>query len=173
MKNIRIILAALVVAVLSSCSAVSKMDSAGDPAMDALVDEAVNAHDFSIEVDYIIPMRGPGRMTSDGYRLTVKDGKATSYLPFFGVSHGVAGAYGIEPAGIEFKDYPVKIDDSKSKPEKGKYVYNFVAKSGSERVVVDVTFWDNGSAQIFCKPENRSAMSYSGTLTKLPEPRRK
>lgn len=168
-KYLKLIFAATTIICISACSALTAANQAQEQEMEELVDDAVNDRSLSIEVNYINPAHGPSRPSTDGYRITIRDGKANSYLPFFGVSRGSAGVYGIEPAGIEFKDYPVEIDDRGSKPEKGKYVYNFIAKSGNERVAVSITFWANGSAQISCNPENRSVMNYSGTLTRIPE----
>ena len=87
-----------------------------------------------------------------------------AYLPFFGISYN-PNVYGNEPSGIEFDDCPVTIDTSKSRPEKGKYVWRFLAISGTERVDVNLSFYGNGSAQIICSPANRTSMTYSGKLT--------
>lgn len=173
MTHFKSIFAAIAVVFVSACGSLAAVDPVQDEEVAALVNDAVNAQNLSVEINYINPAYGPARPSADGYHLTIKDGIVNSYLPFFGVSHGTAGVYGMEPAGIEFKDCPVEINTLASKPGKGKYVYSFIARSGNEKVAVSITFWTNGSAQISCNPENRSIMSYSGILTKIPEPKKK
>lgn len=166
MKTIKILFIASIALLMASCGVAGSGNDNSQPT--DLVMNAINQQELSVEVTYINPMRGPSRPSTDGYRITVRDGKVSSYLPFFGISR-MASGYGMEPAGIEFKDYPVMIDERQSNPAKGKYVWQFEAKSGSERVLVVLTFWNNGSAQIMCNPANRSVMNYSGELVALPE----
>lgn len=166
MKKFRIILVFMAAAVLAGCSALIAATEAESAASAELAADAWNNGNLCFVVDFINPSRGPSRYSQDGYKLTIKDGKVNAYLPFFGVSYN-SSAYGTEPSGIEFKDCPIVIDDSRSHPEKGKYVWRFIANSGSQRVDVTLSFFSNGTAQLVCNPVNRSSMTYSGKLTKI------
>lgn len=169
MKSLKIFLAALAAIMLSGCSILSSgLSKEPDPSAQELVIAALDEEMLKFEVDYIIPDRGASRSSNYGYFLTIKDGKVSSYLPFFGVSYQ-SSPYGTEPSGIEFDNCPVNIDKSLSRPEKGKYVWRFVALSGRERVDVTLTFFDNGSASLSCHPANRSNMNYNGDLVSIPE----
>lgn len=169
MKSFKIILAALAAMMLSGCGILSSgLSTEPDPSAQELVAAALDEEMLKFEVDYIIPARGTSRHSTDGYSLTIKDGKVSSYLPFFGVSYQ-STPYGNEPSGIKFDNCPVNIDKSLSRPEKGKYVWRFVALSGRERVDVTLTFFSNGSASLSCHPANRSKMDFNGDLVRVPE----
>lgn len=168
MKTLRILMALAIIALIPSCASMARMQQEADEEAYALYCDALQTGNLCVEVDHINPMRGPSIYSSDGYYLSIKDGVVNSYLPFFGVTHS-APIYGIDPSGIEFKNFPVEYFDVKSNPAKGRYEWSFVAKSGNEPVYVTLTFWENGSAQILCKPQNRTTMNYSGFLKALPE----
>lgn len=125
--------------------------------------KAIKAQDVTITVDMICPVGMPSISSMDGYTLSVKDGKVNAYLPFFGEVHSAMFAGADEP-GIKFEDCPVELRVDDSKADKGKYVWAFEAKSGSENVQVYITLFTNGSADINCSPSNRSSISYSGSF---------
>lgn len=167
MKKAGIILLAFASLIISSCGVLASSDAVADAAAAQLVADALATGNLRIEVETIIPSRGPSRTSFDGYYLSVKDGLAKSYLPFFGVSHA-STIYGVDTIGIEFEDCPVEVRTDRSKASKGKYIWDFVAVSGKEKVAVSVTFFDNGTASISCNPEDRSPMSYNGRLVEFP-----
>ena len=169
MKSFKIIFAALAAMMLSGCGILSSgLATEPDPSAQELVAAALEKGELKFEVEYIIPSRGASRTSFDGYFLSIEDGKVNSNLPFFGVSH-TAQIYGVDPSGIDFDDYPINIDTLRSRPEKGRYIWHFVAKSGRSDVDVTLTFFTNGSASLACNPTNRSAMNYRGRLVPLPE----
>lgn len=168
MKNIALFIILPFVMVFSSCGAMTAVTDSHDSSSATLVADALENGNICLEVSYIVPSKGPSRASNDGYKLTVKDGKVNSNLPFFGENFAPA-VYGTDPSGIKFDDYSVQIDKSKSKPGKGQYVWSFEAKSGHENVEVTITFYDNGRFQLVCIPANRSIMNYSGTLVEMPE----
>ena len=163
--KIKVLALAALVCLLPSCGVTSGGSQNVSEEDAALVAAARQNHELTIEVDRIIPVGMPSRTTFDGYKLSIKDGKVTADLPFFGTSH-TAMIYGVDATGIVFEDCPIEIIENNSKADRGRYIWDFTAKCNNERVEVQITFWDNGSAQISCVCTNRSNMSYSGRLIK-------
>lgn len=168
MKLSRIFIVSAAVVLLAGCGIFNGSSSELDVTAEELVADALENGNLRFVVDYVQSSRGMGNRSFDGYYLTIKDGKVKSYLPFFGVNYAPA-VYGTEPSGIQFEDFPIAIDDSRSKPEKGKYVWRFLAKSGRETVDATITFFSNGTADLVCVPNNRTTMRYSGRLERIPE----
>lgn len=160
-------MAALLLAV-SSCGVLSSIESENAAEAAEYVTKALDEQELAIEVNRIMPMRGPAKQSYDGYTLKIKDGKVNAHLPFFGEAY-TSMVYGVDSMGIEFKDCPIVIDDSQSKPSKGRYVWRFAALCGMEKVYVTITFWEGGGADIACNPTNRSSITYSGNLIAYPE----
>lgn len=122
--------------------------------------KAMETRCATIEVKYLYPLKGPSIPTSDGYTISLKDGRLNGHLPFIGESHSAAG-YGSNDAGFTFEDCPVTIS---GKVSKHRHEWKFDAVSGNENVKVTVTVWDNGNADIMIIPAGRSIMRYSGEL---------
>ena len=162
MKRIFILLSAAFL--LLGCSSLAQLSADSSADASELVNEAVNNGNLCFEVNFIAPSRGPSQPSYDGYKLTIRDGKVDAFLPFFGVNY-YPTVYGTGSSGISFDDCPVTIDDSRSRPEKGKYVWRFVAVDDNERVDVTLSFSSNGNGQLVCSPANRSSMTYRGNLT--------
>ena len=172
MKTFRFLAIIALTMALAGCSTLAAYRAESEAESAAYVAEALSTGNIKFEVNYIIPSRGQSRYSQDGYYLKIVDGKADSHLPFFGVSYQ-SNPYGNEPSGIRFDECPVQIDDSRSRPEKGQYVWRFVALSGKERVAVTLEFNTNGTARLQCNPVNRSNMSYNGNIVTLEEKKKK
>lgn len=167
MKNAKVIVLLAVATMFASCGVLASIEQENMEEAQGYVAKALENQELAIEVNRILPMRGPAIVSNDGYSLKIKDGKVNAYLPFFGTSF--SAPFGTDDVGIKFEDCPIEIDNSQSRPSKGKYVWRFEARCRMEKVYVTVTFWDNGSADIMCKPLNRSNMNYSGNLIAYPE----
>lgn len=126
-----------------------------------LVSNALNNHEFTIEVDHIYPVKFPSIISNDGYRMTVKDGKVTANLPFFGESH--MATYASDDISIIMDEVPVDIVYEKIRRND---TLSFVAKAENETYSVTVTIFSNANADISCRSNNRSMMRYSGKLIK-------
>ena len=155
----RLVLFAMTAVLLAGCG-VSGMLSESDKETEALVASCVDNHEIYIEVSTIYPQKGRPIQTADGYYLSVKDGVANSYLPFFGESYMAAG-YGDSPQ-IEYKDCPVEVSESVS--AKGKHTWTFSGMIKGSLVTTSVEFFSSGSAEITCTSSNRSIMRYLGTV---------
>lgn len=165
MKAFRFFIAAATALMLCPAAA---LNARSRKEISPLAEKAASQHELCIEIGTICPMGMPSFTTTDGYKFTVKDGKVNADLPFFGESY-TAIIPGADNPGITFKDCGIDIREDYSKAKKkGKFLWQFSAYSGTDRVDVTVTFWDNGSADISCVSTNRSSISYMGELVELP-----
>lgn len=158
----RIILFALSCILLSSCSIFAGMSQEEKDALAANVQNAIAEQNFKIDVSVIQPFSGPVIHTQGEYSLEVKDGKANSYLPFFGESHNAS--YGGTESGIKFKDYPVELAIQNVGTRKGETIIAFNAKSFNDVWRVVVQIWDNGKASISCTTREKTPMTFTGDL---------
>ncbi|MDO5442565.1 MAG: DUF4251 domain-containing protein [Bacteroidia bacterium] len=168
MKQLKLIAIIVSAVLLSGCSALAALTAEDEAESAGYVAEALASGNIKFEVNQIMPSQGRTMYSQDGYYLKIVDGKADSHLPFFGVSRN-ASAYGTEPSGIRFESCPIQIDDSRSRADKGHYVWRFIAITGREKVDVIFDFYENGTAHLQCKPANRSIMNYSGKIVWLEE----
>lgn len=165
-KSLILLLLALPLTV--SCAALAAAQAEDDREGAELAQAALATGNLEIEVRDIIPQSGPAIHSNGEYFLRIRDGKATSHLPFFGVS--TFANYGSTDGGIKFKDVPVEIFALKSRTAKGENKWGFVTMTeNGDQVEVVITFWDNGSASINCESRRRSRMLFHGKLRPLPE----
>ena len=125
--------------------------------------KAIKDRDLTITVNYIIPTGMPSINSTDGYSVTIKDGKINGYLPYFGTAT-TALVPGADEMGIRFEDCPIEINENTKKANKGKYEWSFKAVSGNETVDVNITLFTNGSASMSMTMSSRSSISYDGTF---------
>ena len=151
-------------AVISAVSCGTAMTAEELAAKEALVEAAVNNHDFTFEVDTVYPMKGPSRISSDGYTLSVYDGVANTHLPFFG--EVFMAEYGSADGGITLEDVPVQVNVTKVK---NKYVLEFSGTRKFEKFQFILTVFPNGTADLSCTSNLRSTMRYSGFLKEKTE----
>lgn len=116
-----------------------------------------------ISVNTIIGKMGRPIHSVDGYYLRIRDGKLSSYLPFFGESYFSAG-YGTS-SGIMFEDCPVQVSESTTKHAR---VWSFTGVQDQERIDVTVEFTESGSATVTCQSNRRSMMRYLGEVVTPP-----
>lgn len=163
MKRIITVLSLLTVILFQSCSVFSGMSLEEKKAKEAQVAAAIANLDFTIEVDEIHPMGGTPIHSLGEYSVSFKDGKATSYLPFFGTSRSFT--YGSNDSGIKFKDLPVTPNVYSSPKKKGLTIIEFQAKSFEDTWLVVIEIWNNGRATIACTTRDKSPMHYDGELS--------
>lgn len=125
------------------------------------VTKLIESGNYSIVVDKIFPSGAPMISSTDGYKLTLSDGKVNAQLPYFGEAH-TSIVPGVDEPSISFEDCEVSLKAVKGS---GDWNWKFSAKSGNENVDVVITIWKNGSAEIACTPANRTFISYRGEVT--------
>lgn len=151
-----------------SCGALAAAQAEDEKEGAELAQAALATGDLQIQVSDIIPQVGATIHSNGEYFLRIRDGKATSYLPFFGTS--TMANYGTSDSGIKFENVPVDIVTLQSRAFRGETKWRFVARAeNGDDVEVVITFWNTGSASITCNSRRRSQMNYHGNLRALPE----
>lgn len=150
---------------LASCTAGRNAAAGGSQAPTAAargVAAAVSNRHFTIDVDYMQPMRGPQRSVQGGYALTVKGDTLVSYLPYFGEVYGGSTAYGAQKA-LNFEAPITRYEVTEPGPgllrvslatatDEDSYVYYIEVYSSSGKSYIDV------------QARNRNSISFTGEL---------
>lgn len=130
------------------------------------VDSLIQSGTFTIEIDRILPSRGPAKNTNDGYLLKIEDNTLSTYLPYIGQATNLSYSAAANPA-IEMNEAPVTIEIKKS--QKDKYTLSFSSKTeeSNERCDFTIDIFDNGSSSIYLTIVGRDPISYTGTITEI------
>ena len=128
------------------------------------VAEAVNrqldARDYRIDVNYMIPLRGGGKAVTGSYSITVEDTVIDSHLPYMGVARNVPYGGG---KVLSFKD---EIDEyvDNGWDQKGRRIVSFSTNNDEDIIVYTLTVFDNGQTDIQVHCRNRDDISFIGTM---------
>lgn len=163
MKRFIVIISLLPALMIQSCSIFKGMSAEELEARQNAVMTAIANMDMTIEVGTIHPMSGSPIHSNGEYSLTIRDGKVSSYLPFFGVSRNFT--YGSTDSGIKFKDAPIRPNVYASPKKKDLTIIEFQAKSFDDVWDVTVELWNNGKATIMCVTREKTPMHYDGELS--------
>lgn len=147
---------------LSGCGS-AKMTSQQKKEQEAkqvsLVWEKLDAREFTIDVDYMTPLRGGGKALTSPYSITVSDTKINSHLPYVGQAQSVpyGGGKGLNFEG-EIKEYKDKA------VQKDQRVITLTVDSGEDMLVYSITVFDTGKADIHVNSRNRDDIGFFGYL---------
>lgn len=154
---------ALAVAVIAAGCGVlgeSREDRIAREAREAqMVREAIANQEFTIDVDQMLPARGPSKMLSTPYSLTVKDGKIGSYLPYFGQ------AWNVPYGGGHALNFDAEIGSYSSQETKpGVYDVNIFVRTDEDEHLYTLRIFDNGRTSIEVRSRNRDRISFMGQM---------
>ena len=154
------------VLLLSGCGS-SKMTPQQKKAQEAklasLVWEKLDARDFTIDVDYMTPLRGGGRALNSPYSIKVSDDKIVSHLPYVGEARSIPYGGG---KGLNFEADIKEYKDSGA--QKDRRVIIITVNNGEDTLVYNIAFFDNGKADIHVNSRNRDEIGFLGNI-KLDE----
>lgn len=121
----------------------------------------IESGDFLFEARRAFPQKGPSvDLTTHHAFIEFSDSTARARLPFYGRAYHVK--YG-GPGGIRFEG-PVESTEITRKPERRKILYSFEVRDDDHfRVHMDIGY--NGDAQVSINSNNRSHISYFGSLS--------
>lgn len=122
-----------------------------------IVEENILNQHFTIEINQMIPMRGPARMVQD-YSLTVKDNHLVSYLPYFGVAYSVPYGGG---SGLNFE---ADIDEYFDQPFGDRHEIAIVVRHEQDVFLYNLTIFENGRASLTVRSRNREQISFNGEM---------
>ncbi|MDR2233821.1 MAG: DUF4251 domain-containing protein [Tannerella sp.] len=137
----------------SSTNAASKSEIAQS------VKSQVEARDFKIEVNRMIPMSGRSRDLTPPYALTIKGDSIHSWLPYMGQG------YNLPYGGGQGLTFDATITDySQSYDSKGTANIELRTRSNDDTYIYRIQIFDNGTSSIYVTPNHRQSISYLGKL---------
>ena len=126
----------------------------------ALVQQQLDARKFTVEIEFMSPLSGPGRsVVGSGYSLTVEGDKIISHLPYQGT------AYSVPYGGGKVLTFEDEIDSYVEEPAESDRRVIVISTDNDEDVVeFRLTVFDNGKADLQVNCRQRESISYSGQL---------
>jgi len=123
------------------------------------IQEAIDAQQYKISVNHVLPQRGNGRAVTSNYSIEVRNDSLFSYLPYFGVAHRIPYGGG---KGLIF-NAPISQYESK-KDKKGRIRIQFDVRNEEDSYTYYITMYSNGSANVDVRPTNKDSISFTGEL---------
>ena len=123
-----------------------------------IVRERLDNRTYTIDVDYMIPLRGKPQIVNS-FSITVDGDVLDSHLPYFGVAQNAS--YGGGNA-LSFKERISGYSDTGFVGDKRSILMQ--VKTQEDIFVYSITVFDNGSADINVNCHNRDDISYRGNL---------
>ena len=138
------------------------------PANFETLQRVVRAGQFEIENQWAIPLAGNMiDLTGNSNSITFRNDSINVYLPYFGVRHS-GGGYGDRDGGIKFEG-PVKDLVITEDAAKETLNLKFEGSNETEHFNFRITLFSNGNTTTYVNSSARNAISYRGTVRKLPE----
>jgi len=159
-KNILLLAISLVL--LAGCGAsrqTAAEKSAEAQQVAGIVDQRLNEKNYRIDVNYMMPLRGGGKMLSGTYSLEVNGDEVDSHLPYLGVAQNVPYGGG---QGLDFKAEIKKYSDDGWK--KGLRQIAFTTNNGEDTYEFNLSISDEGFAEIRIHCRNRDDIGFHGSM---------
>ncbi|MBO5595611.1 MAG: DUF4251 domain-containing protein [Bacteroidales bacterium] len=161
MKHLLTLLTALVVILLPGCAALRR--SPEEKAAEKLrIEQSLEAREYRIDVDYMLPLRGPGKSVTGSYSLTIDGSVVDSYLPYFGVAYNIP--YGGGKA-LSFKGPIGEYRDSGWAKDRRTIIVS--TDNGEDTLTYTITVFDDGTADISVRSRNREDIGFRGKIGPL------
>ena len=161
MKKLSIVVTALALLAVGSCG-ITRMTpeekKAEKERVFTSVDRQLNQRNFTIDINYMTPMRGSGKSVTT-YSLTVDGNVLKSHLPYFGVAR--RASYGGGNA-LSFEEDIKEYYDSGFNGDRRTIYLTVDTKEDSFTYKIEI--FDNGTASVSVNCRNRDDISYRGNL---------
>ena len=122
------------------------------------VQASLDERKYTIDIDYMIPLRGGGKPVST-YSLKVAGDTLDSHLPYIGEARMVPYGGG---KGLNFQERISSYSDSGLSSDRR--TVTIAVKNDEDSYVYTLTVFDNGDADIHVHCGNRDDISYRGSL---------
>ncbi len=144
---------------LSGCGILGKASPEEEARTAALVEQRLDARSFRVDIESMSPMRGPRRMLTTPYSVTVHEGKVDSHLPYMGEAYNVPYGGG---KVLTFKDDIEQYIEDYSRPDRR--IINFTTDNDEDYILYHFEIFPNGKATLRVSSHNRQAIDYMGTV---------
>lgn len=121
--------------------------------------EQLDAKSFTIDVDYMNPLRGGGKALNTPYSITVDGNTIDSHLPYVGEAQNIPYGGG---KGLTFKDEILEYKDGGL--QKDRRIITLTTNNGEDKLTYTITVFDNGKADIHVNSRTRDDIGYIGSL---------
>ena len=156
MKQFIIIVSALLVAV--GCGTMGQTPEERQ-AEARQVQELLDGRAYVIDINYMIPLRGPGRALTSPYSITIDGTVIYSHLPYTGVVYNVPYGGG---KVLNFKD---DIDEyADNGYQDGRRTIVLSTNNDEDILIYTISVSDDGRADVHVRCKNRENISFRGML---------
>lgn len=168
MRQIITIVSALLLAM--GCGALSQTPQEREAEAEQ-IRQRLDSRAFVVDINYMIPLRGPASSLTSPYSITVDGDVIYSHLPYTGVAYKVPYGGG---KVLNFKD---DIDEyADSGYQNGSRTIVLSVDNDEDILVYTITISDNGKADVHVRCRNRENISFRGELDpdeEVPSARKK
>ncbi|MDO9152652.1 MAG: DUF4251 domain-containing protein [Paludibacter sp.] len=141
---------------LSSCSS-----SKTTPETTRKVTQQIENKDFSIKVNYAVPMRMKQVYLTSDYDVRIKNDSAFAFLPYYGVAH--VAPMNTSEGGIRFAEQMTDYTIRPNKKHDG-WEISFKVKTREYHYQLYLSIFNNGSSSVTINSYERDAISFYGEL---------
>jgi hypothetical protein len=149
----------LMIAVISAFNAtnhITAADTAGNITITA------DTSNWTFTATDVMPQYGAARHADGNYAVSYANNKLVVYLPYFGRAY--SGANVLSSTGpLDFTTNKFTI--TKKETKKGHWSITIKPKDYNEVQAMNFMFYDNGSANLSVTMTNRTAISFTGTVS--------
>ena len=166
MKFKRIIAVFAVMASLCSCAVLTDNTS---PEEEAMILERINSQSFKVDIEFMLPRRGPQQALTTPYSVTINGGRIISHLPYIGE------AWDLPYGGGKALNFESPIDE---------YSQSLAAFGGGRIIVVTTDNEEdylqyrleiaaNGRVNLTVRSQHRETINYRGRVDPYTNPAEK
>jgi len=160
MKHLLTILSIAVCCLLVACGTSDGLTKAERSALQAQkVLNALESGEYTIEVNWMHPLRGQPQHLTYGYRVKVKGDTIDSYLPYFG------GAYYVPYGGGKGLNFTAPISDYRiEQTANNHYIVYLQTNIVEDTYLFQIDLFTNGKASIYVIARERDNISFDGEM---------
>lgn len=125
---------------------------------EANVRKALDADRYTVDINYMIPAKGPGRALTTDYSIAVRNDSLLSYLPYAG------RAYNIPYGGGKALNFSAPIESYEKTEKKGETEITIRTRNEEDSYVYRLTVYKDGNASLHVQPTQRESISFSGEM---------
>lgn len=154
----------LIIATVLTLTACSTTENATDKkqrqeSVSQAISDSIANKTYTINFNYVLPRRFQPHTLTTAYSLRVLGDSVISYLPYIGVTY--RSNYD-EDNPLSFSSRIKEYEVSK-KRNKGWHI-SFTTWNEDERIVYELSIFDNGHASLSVLPDNRESIDFNGEM---------
>lgn len=125
------------------------------------ITQKVESKDFTIKVNYALPMRMKQIALTSDYDLKIKNDSAFAYLPYYGVAH--VAPMNPSEGGIKFNEKLTDYNIRQNKKKDG-WEINFKVINNEYHYQIYLNIFNTGSSTITINSYERDAITFYGNI---------